>query len=358
MDLNKFTMKELRQLAKDAKLKGYSKYNKAPLIEFINQNINKNTQRNKLKKISPRKLNLQEETSKPRKKKKRKTSKRNSPLINDFGGYKILKRLGYGTYANTYLGEKNGKLYTIKELKKLSSTIDLYSEILSLKRILPCDGVPRFHSAYIKRKTKKVYLIMEYVKGMPLIDFINKLRMDDKIKDNITSYDLKNIMIQLASTLKCVHEHNRIHRDIKDDNVIIDVMSYPPKVTLIDFGLSCFYKLPNFEDLLKGGIHCYEENTGNKGYYPPETFDIRSVKKPFLTSLDVFALGVLFLNLTTNKANYAKNLPEKIKTGSSKLNSLIRNMTSSTPSKRPTMDNVLKRLKRIPSNQNYKILLS
>jgi serine/threonine protein kinase len=73
-------------------------------------------------------------------------------------------------------------------------------------------------------------LVMEEAAGRELFDVILEKQAIDETR-------AKPILRQLAGALAYLHEHKIAHRDVKPENVLVSAES-PPRVTLIDFGLS------------------------------------------------------------------------------------------------------------------------
>jgi serine/threonine-protein kinase len=65
--------------------------------------------------------------------------------------------------------------------------------------------------------------------------------------------DIKNIILGVCNGLNECHKHNIIHRDIKPQNIIIDLDTMKP--TIIDFGLS--FDAKKSTDLVRCGTRAY-----------------------------------------------------------------------------------------------------
>merc|ERR1711863_10356 len=91
----------------------------------------------------------------------------------------------------------------------------------------------------------------------------------------------KEIFRQLLTTLVSCHQKGVLHRDIKDENILIDLNTL--KIKLIDFGSGCF-----LEDRV------YHEFQGTRVYSPPEWINSRAYRPEGLT---VWSLGVLLYDM-------------------------------------------------------------
>ena len=124
------------------------------------------------------------------------------------------------------------------------------------------------------------YFVMDYIEGRSLGDMV---RQEGALSEQRA---LKYIR-QVADALQYVHGHNRLHLDIKPDNIMVDGND---RAILIDFGASKQY------DEVDG------ENTSTlmgktPGYAPLEQMGNDVVK--FLPATDVYAMGATLYKLLT-----------------------------------------------------------
>jgi serine/threonine protein kinase len=79
---------------------------------------------------------------------------------------------------------------------------------------------------------KKLYIVMEYVKGEELYDYIVS-------HDKLPEQEAKIIIHQLLRIVRYLNSINICHRDLKPENIMIDVKTL--KIKLLDFGLSSYF---------------------------------------------------------------------------------------------------------------------
>jgi 5'-AMP-activated protein kinase, catalytic alpha subunit len=79
---------------------------------------------------------------------------------------------------------------------------------------------------------KQLFLIMEYVSGGELFDFIVK-------KQKLSEQESCKYFQQIICGVEYLHELGIVHRDLKPENLLLD---YQNNLKLVDFGLSNTYK--------------------------------------------------------------------------------------------------------------------
>lgn len=90
-----------------------------------------------------------------------------------------------------------------------------------------------------------VYVLMEYIEGKPLSDYLSKFRQGAVKRMSITQN--MHIIRQVASVMAVAHEKGVLHRDIKPSNImLIPDLTAPggSRVKVIDFGLAKFLDTP------------------------------------------------------------------------------------------------------------------
>ena len=124
------------------------------------------------------------------------------------------------------------------------------------------------------------YFVMDFISGRSLADIV-------KAEGTLSEARALGYIRQVCAALNYVHANNRLHLDIKPQNIMVDGND---RAILIDFGASKQY------DEESG------ENTSSllgltPGYAPPEQNDC-DVKK-FYPATDIYALGATLYDLLT-----------------------------------------------------------
>jgi len=192
--------------------------------------------------------------------------------------YTMKEQLGKGGFGVVYsaVRRSDGLEVAVKEVDKDVRVVDgnekLPLEVALMQQLQDVPGVIRFIN-YFDMQTC-FYIVMERFNSKDLFDFISE-------QGALPEALAKDIFTQLMTTLTSCHQRGIAHRDIKDENILIDVNTF--KIKLIDFGSGCF-----FEDRI------YREFQGTRVYSPPEWINLRAYKPEGLT---VWSLGILLYNM-------------------------------------------------------------
>ncbi len=149
-----------------------------------------------------------------------------------YGGYKVLFHLAEGTFARVYRGQKvdSGQPVAIKVLRQR-----FVSDPVSVERFnKEAEAGMRLRHPNIVQildfgeQDRRHYMIMEYVEGSNLRDFL-------KLRGRLDSKTALPLMIGLAKGLQYSIASGVTHRDIKGTNILI---SNSGAAKLVDFGLA------------------------------------------------------------------------------------------------------------------------
>lgn len=179
---------------------------------------------------------------------------------------KILKEI----YRNqVFLAERNEKKLIIK---KISPKYLALNEIKILKTVCHSYIVQMLDSFEGKDHT---FILYEYY---PCGNLYEKLCKEGPLSEMV----VKKYILQLGSAVDYLHENQIIHRDIKPDNILLDL---DDNIKLCDFGLSII--TDDFAEDVCGTIF----------YMAPEVVDA----KMYDNKIDLWCIGVLVYELTTAK---------------------------------------------------------
>ena len=205
--------------------------------------------------------------------------------IQQFGQFKLLKKLGEGGMGAVYLAEDTnaGRQVAIKLLpKKHAGDSEFLSRFRREARAAGQLNHVNIVAAHtVGEEMGNHYIVMEYVEGEPLDKTLKR--------DGALTWDKAvEIVMQVARGLKHAHEHGIIHRDIKPANIVVT-----PKgvAKILDLGLS---------KTLGGDEHTFHTQTGvalgTPHYISPEQ---AKGDKNIDGRTDIYSLGATFYHLVT-----------------------------------------------------------
>ena len=204
-------------------------------------------------------------------------------------GYDTVKLLGRGGMGCVMLGreQKTGRPVAIKTLlpefavsdkamKRFMREIDV-AATLKHKNIVE----------FIDRGTHNgvVYLVTEFVDGA------DACRLAEKNGGRLSYEDGISIISQALDALSFAHAQGYIHRDFKDQNILVAGRSPDLVAKLTDFGLA-----KSFSNSGMSGVTMAGEMAGTLAYMPPEQLrNFRDVKP----QSDIYAVGMTAYSLLT-----------------------------------------------------------
>lgn len=136
--------------------------------------------------------------------------------------YKIGRVIGRGAFGKVNIGLHllSGKLCAIKSFNKANlpekrGKKKIFQE-MELQKSLASRFVVNVLETF--ESEKYILVVMEYISGGDLLSFIKKR---SKLTENIA----KCVFYQVVKALCFIHSKGVVHRDVKLDNILIDVNS-------------------------------------------------------------------------------------------------------------------------------------
>lgn len=228
-------------------------------------------------------------------------------LINE---YRLIRNIGKGAYGKVKLCEADGQFFASKifrksqlsnrknfiempdgELKITSGFTDVQREIAIMKK-LTHQNVVRLKDVIFDDDTDKLYIIMEYCKKGPAMEWDEDTeRFDFRwCEGEVDEETLRRIMRGTVCGLEYLHYHGIAHRDIKPENILI---SEDWTVKLADFGQSH----------LVGDKEMDVQLLGTFFFFPPECCGENQNCE--VAPMDVWALGVTFYAFVFKKLPFS-----------------------------------------------------
>jgi hypothetical protein len=209
----------------------------------------------------------------------------------EIAGYRLLRLLGYGGFAHTFLAEKGGARFALKLLNELPSgpaATRFEREVEALQ--LEHRNLVRYEDSGIASYggLTRPYIAMPYVPGATLRDRI------DGAPRSLPPDRLRAIGAEVADGLAFLHEHNVAHRDLTPKNVFLTEAG---GVLIIDFGLA---RLQDRTSLTMKG-----QMLGTLAYCSPE-----QLRNETDLHTDLYGLGATLYHALTGQPPFeATSLP-------------------------------------------------
>mmetsp|Transcript_16549 Transcript_16549/g.38199 ORF Transcript_16549/g.38199 Transcript_16549/m.38199 type:complete len:404 (+) Transcript_16549:107-1318(+) len=220
--------------------------------------------------------------------------------VQRIGHYRLGKNLGIGSFGKVRLAEHQltGHKVAIKILNRHRiKQLDMDEKVRREIKILKLFYHPHIIRLYEVIYTPgDIYMVMEYVSGGELFDFIvsNGRLPEDKAR---------RFFQQILSGIEYCHQHMVVHRDLKPENLLLDADC---NLRIADFGLSNVMKDGDF----------FKTSCGSPNYAAPEVISGKLYAGP---EVDVWSMGVILYALLCGSLPFddenIPNLFKKIKGG-------------------------------------------
>ena len=179
--------------------------------------------------------------------------------------YKVSHKLGQGGFATVFAGVRviDGTCVAIKRVLKNKVTEwttlggrKVPMELKLLHSVQNVDGVIKLLNFY-ERNDSFIYVMERPNDCKDMFDFINENKY---LEENLA----RQFFHQIVQTVLACHSMGIIHRDIKDENILVETVTQ--KLKLIDFGSGALVK-----------EEAYTDFHGTREYAPPRVVGVRKI---------------------------------------------------------------------------------
>jgi len=259
-------------------------------------------------------------------------SNENKAKESSLENYQFGKLIGSGGFGSVYAGtrKRDDKPVAIKIIPKDKITdwgelkgqrVPL--EICLMEKTSHIKGVISLLDYY--EKSSSFVLIME--RPEPVMDLFDYITEKGALPEELA----RDFFLQLVNSTHAVHQAGVVHRDIKDENILVELKTKQLKV--IDFGSGSF---------MREGL--YTDFDGTRVYSPPEWIRFRRYDGVQAT---VWSLGILLYDMVCGDVPFEQD-EQIIKANpvfrtkvSDDAKDLILKCLSVRPGDRPTLEMIL-----------------
>lgn len=205
--------------------------------------------------------------------------------------------IGRGTYGSVYLGLlSTGRFYAVKCVElgcrtaadmnvNVKELVSLSREINVMQR-LTHPNLCRIEGVLYEPVTTSICLFLEYVSGGSLTGLVKRFKP-------LPPTIIRQWTRQLLTGLLYLHSQHIIHRDIKGENVLIDIGASPAslaQVKLVDFGAA---------RLLTDKVTQRRTVIGTPYWMAPEVVDVHGEGNGYSFKADVWSVGCTVAEMIT-----------------------------------------------------------
>jgi eukaryotic-like serine/threonine-protein kinase len=201
------------------------------------------------------------------------------------GGYSVVRKIGEGGMSSVYLARREEDEQQVV-LKIVDAELSRNDEFLK-RFIRECGIISKIESPHVARifdqgfSADHAYLAMEYFDSGDL-----KARIDK----GMNVQEALQVIRQLATGLRAVHESGVVHRDLKPQNILFRADG---TLGIVDFGIA-----KHMED--KAQLTTHGQVFGTPYYMSPE----QGLGKSLDARSDMYSMGIIFYEMLMSKRMY------------------------------------------------------
>ena len=210
--------------------------------------------------------------------------------------YEMKEVIGKGKFGVVNLGihKKTGQQVAIKILNKenIKTTEDKELVRIEIGILKLCHHPNIVRLLDHLENTDYIYIVTEYIEGGTLGQYIKKKKF------NFSERQATNIMSQIASGVKYLHQYGIVHRDLKPDNIMITQQNEFGVLKIMDFGLS---KIISPSEKMIDGY-------GTLSYVAPEVL----LRTPYNKEVDIWSMGVILFYILSGKLPFRGSKEQEV----------------------------------------------
>ena len=209
------------------------------------------------------------------------------------GPYRLIRRIADGGMSVVYMAERiDGhfrKRVALKVLTSEFSNEEMLTRFRGERQILAQFNHPNIAALLDGGETKsgQPYVVMEYISGSSFVEYIQS--------QNLELHARVRLFLKVCAAVDYSHQHLIVHRDIKPDNILVNVQGIPK---LLDFGIAKLLR-PDFVQMQMA-----KTQLGEKLLTPLYASPEQIQGGPIGTTSDVYSLGVLLFEVLTGTMPY------------------------------------------------------
>lgn len=197
--------------------------------------------------------------------------------------FQKLEKVGEGTYGVVYKAKdkKTGELLALKKIRLEAEDEGIPSTAIreiSLLKQLQHPNIVRLYD--VIHTDKKLTLVFEF------LDQDLKKYLDACGETGLEDTTIKSFLYQLLRGIAYCHEHRVLHRDLKPQNLLINMGG---ELKLADFGLARAFGIP---------VRNYTHEVVTLWYRAP---DVLMGSRKYSTSVDIWSVGCIFAEMVNGR---------------------------------------------------------
>lgn len=208
--------------------------------------------------------------------------------------FEIIRKLGEGGTAQVYLAfdhktDQNIALKVLKSDLVTEQKIRYFNREAQAISMLNNENVIKIYDWGHDTLNNIHFIAQEYVEGMTIKEYL-------KLSNNLAVTEVVSLIEKILDGLAHAHLNGVIHKDIKGQNILIDV---DKNVKITDFGIA---------DILEDETTKTQSLMGTPQYVAPETLN-RNISN---AQTDIYSVGILMYELLCGHAPFTGDKPAVI----------------------------------------------